>query len=166
LGLKPVKHLAAYNSNDSASRVASKGSAPLPAPAPSPTSAPDNGGSLASIPGTFTASTEAETYSSGGEFENEGKYEGVLFHPSLNNKKTTLAYSTATATHSCSHATTEIQPSASSICPDPIGVRTVSLSKFIMALLDNPPAHSISTIADKYHPQKVSSLPIQEPQTI
>ncbi len=47
----------------------------------------------------------------------------------------------------------DIQPSAKSICPNPSGGKTVSLPKHVMALLDNPPAHSISTIPNKYDPQ-------------
>jgi hypothetical protein len=152
LGLKLEKHLAVDNSNDLAAQVALEGSTPLPAPAPSPTPATEYGGGLASIPGACTTSTEEEMYNSGDEFSYDGKYEGVLFDPSLNNKKTTSAY--PTATHSCSCRTTEIQPSANSICPYPSGFKTVSLPKHIMALLDKPPAHSISsTIADRYPPR-------------
>jgi hypothetical protein len=78
LGLKLEKRLAADNSNNLAARIASDNSsstATTPAPAPAPAS---DGGST-NIAGVCTASTEAESYDSGEEFNYEGKYEGSFY---------------------------------------------------------------------------------------
>jgi hypothetical protein len=77
LGIKIQKQSAADNSNKSAAPapVASEGSStPTPPPAPAPARASDTGGGSRNISGACTASTEAETYNSGDEFDSEGKY--------------------------------------------------------------------------------------------
>ncbi len=161
LGLKLKKHLAADNSNDLAVQVMLEGPTPLPVPAPSPAPAPDSGGGSASIPGACTASTEAETYNSGDKFDYRGKYEGVLFDPSLNKKNSTSVHSTAT--HLCSQATMEIQPSANSICPNPIRLKTVSLPKHIMRCLTTLQLTPSPPLPTSIILEQASLLPIQEP---
>ncbi len=146
LGMKLVKRTAA--DGDSASRV---GETTTPAPAPAPPAPPAppsavsscNGGST-STPGAFTAATEPDSYDSGEEFDYKGKYEGSVYSSTrVNSKNNVSNYPRA------SHATAElISPEPLSSCrrstslTDPTGVRTVTLPKLVLALLDNPPAHS------------------------
>jgi len=54
---------------------ATAGTAPAPAPAPTAESQPGS----ASAPGTFSASTEHESYDSGDEFNYEGKAGGAMY---------------------------------------------------------------------------------------
>ena len=71
LGFKLVKRTAA-DSDDAVSRVCETPSpAPAPAtPAPAPTVSVDRGS--AGMPGAFAASTKADSYDSGEEFDYEG----------------------------------------------------------------------------------------------
>jgi hypothetical protein len=105
LGLKLEKCLAADNSNNSAACIASdnsSGTATTPAPAPAPAS---NGGPT-NIAGTCTASTEAESYNSGGEFDYKGKYEGLFYARESKPSKNSSLY--LPVSPSCSHSLSKI----------------------------------------------------------
>ncbi len=156
VGLKIVKRTPA-DGNAAASRVGENPAptptpapaAPTPTPAPAaPTPAPNDGGSTAT-PGAFTAATEQDSYNSGEEFDYEGKYEGSVY--SGKSKSNVSIYPQAF------HATAELLGSASpSSCRrtsshmDNKALRTVHLPKLVLALLDNPPAHSISVAPAKH----------------
>ena len=141
IGLKLVKRPPA-DGNDPASRV---GESPAPAPSPvpnPPAPAPASDGGSTTTPGAFTAATEQESYDSGEEFDYEGKYEGSVYS-NVNSKPNVSDYPQA------SHATAEpISPAPHSSCrrstslTNTQGVSTVRLPKLVLALLDNPPAHS------------------------
>jgi hypothetical protein len=109
LGLKFEKRSHAGNStHDNVSRVATyvAGTSPSPAPPP-PTSgihSLDNSSS-SSIPGTFTASTDAESYDLGEEFNYEGKCEGAFYSPSGKSKNGVGVYFSPSP--SCCHVCTK-----------------------------------------------------------
>ncbi len=155
IGLKLVKRTPA-NGGNAASRVGHE--APPPAPPTAPPTAPNppakNGGST-ETPGAFTATTEPDSYESGGNFDYEGKYEGKVYS-SGNSKSNVPVYPCAShasvnisspdlplVTTSCRHSTSSI---------DPMGVRTVQLPKLVIALLNNPLAHSIAFTSNTPRP--------------
>jgi hypothetical protein len=160
VGIKLVKQTP-VDGNKAASHV---GESPAPAPVPAPAApapAPTDGGSTAT-PGAFTAATEPDSYDSGEEFDYEDKYEGSVY--SGKSKTNVSIYPRA------SHATAELLgPASESSCStellgpasqsscrrttspmDPKGIRTVQLPKLVLALLDNPPAHSTSVVPAKH----------------
>jgi hypothetical protein len=160
IGLKLVKRTPG-NGGDAASRVGHK--APTTAPAPAPPTAPapaavNNGGSTGT-PEAFTAATKAKSYDSGNEFDYKGKYEESVFtgktksntslypHASHATAETTEdthpPANPPTATTSCRHSTSSM---------DPTGVCMVQLPKRVIALLNNPPAHSIAFLSTKLCP--------------
>jgi hypothetical protein len=147
IGLKLVKRTPA-DGGDAASRVGHE--APPPAPPTTPPAAPNspakNGGSTG-MPGAFTAATEHDSYESGNDFDYEGKYEGKVYS-SANSKSNVPVYPCAShasvniSSPDLPPVTTSCRRSMSSI--DPTGVRTVRLPKLVIALLNNPLAHSIA----------------------
>jgi hypothetical protein len=161
IGLKLVKRTPG-NGGDAASRVGHE--APTTAPAPAPPTAPapaavENGGSTGT-PGAFTAATKAKSYNSGNEFDYKGKYEGsVITGKTKSNASLYPHASHATAettedTHPPANplmATTSCRHSTSSM--DPTGVCTVQLPKQVIALLNNPPAHSIAFVSTNLCPR-------------
>ncbi len=161
--MKLVKRLAMDNSNKLAARIASNGSSATTATTPAPAPAPASDGGSTNIAGTCTASTEAELYNSGEEFDYEGKYEGLFYAGCNKPSKNNSLYFPAAP--SCSHTLSALFYDASPTIPsticnarpahvavDPKGITTICLPKNIMALLNNPPAHSIKTFSDAHHP--------------
>ncbi len=151
LCFKLVKRTPA-DGGDAASRV---GASPAPAPAPvAPVPAPavSVDGGLAGMHGAFTAATEADSYESGEEFDYVGKYEGSVYNGKSKSNVSiypNASHATAepldTSTESmtnCCHTTSPINPQ---------GVRTTPLPKHVIALLQNPPAHSTALIPGEAH---------------
>jgi hypothetical protein len=164
LGIEIKKRLAADNSNTSAARVTSDSSSTAtPTPTPTPPLASDTGGGSVIIPGACMASTEAETYDSGDDFDYEGKYEGAFYVGSVKPSQPNSHYSLDP--HSCSYTSSEaicnttpgdtptICTNSSCTAVDPKGVTTICLPKHIMALLNNPPVYSIRAFSDAHRPQ-------------
>ena len=131
---------------------------PQPAPAP-PAPAPSTDGGLAATPGVFTAATKAASYDSGEEFDNEGKYEGLVYssksrsnvsdYPHASHATGKPLATTSESPHSCRRTT---------LSTNPKGVCTVYLPKLVLALLHNPPAHSTPFFSTKDHPGHNSLL--------
>jgi hypothetical protein len=128
-----------------------------PAPTPAPPS--DDGGST-TISGACTASIEADTYELGDGFDYKGKYEGAFCAGSNKPSKNVSFY--LFVPHSCSYTSSEIASTTSQSFPignhaqmavNPTGVTTISLPKYVMALLNNPPAHSIKTFSQAQQPR-------------
>jgi hypothetical protein len=163
LGLKLKKHSATDNSNNLAARVASdNSSSTATTPAPAPASA--SNGRSTNILGACTASTEAESYNSGKEFDYKGKYEGLLYAGESKPSKISSLYLPVSPL--CSHSLSKISyddpptqvsttsnTSSSLVAGDPKGVTTICLPKNVMALLNNPPSHSIKTFSDAHCPR-------------
>ncbi len=151
LGFKLVKRTPA-NGGDAASRVGETLSpAPAPAaPAPAPTVSGDGG--LAGTPGAFTAATEADSYDSGEEFDYESKYEGSMYSGKSKANVSIYPYAshaTAEPLDIPSEPTPDCRRTTSSI--DPQGVCTTPLPKHVLALLQNPPAHSTALVPGNAH---------------
>jgi hypothetical protein len=148
IGLKLVKQTPADGGDAAPSQVGYE--APPPAPPITPPANPNppakNGGSTGT-PGAFTAATEPDSYELGDDFDYQGKYEGKVYSSS-NSKSNVPVYPCA------SHASIDISspdlPPVNTSCRcstssiDSTGVHTVRLPKLAIALLNNPPAHSIA----------------------
>ncbi len=131
-------------------------SASTPAPAPV-TSPSDSGGSNLAL-GAFTVATVADSYNSGSDFEYEGKHKGKLYVPSSKpnlarslylpippNLCTRVSFAQDNkASLSPPHSNIACNHSTLQSLRDPVGLRTIKLPKHVMALLKNPPAHSIA----------------------
>jgi hypothetical protein len=170
VGLK-FEPRSANTSTGVASCVATKGITPAPPTPPASTTNSDLAGS-ATVPGAFLASTKMETYDSGNKFDYERKCEGAMYCPSSKTNSNSIYSGIPT---SCSHMYTEppsradtlvsfmggkhhhpfpppscqlsILPPATLQC-HPQGVWTICLSKKVLTLLNNPPAHSIPAFID------------------
>ena len=147
-----IKHINKYFNPSGTSCV---GESPAPAPkhaAPVPAPAISVDGGLAGTPGAFTAATEADCYNSGKEFDYEGNYEGSVYNgkPKSNvSVYPNASHATAEPLNTSPESTTNCCPTTSSI--DPQGVRTTPLPKHVIALLQNPPAHSTALVPGKAH---------------
>ncbi len=158
------------NGSDAASWVGYEAQLPAPPTAPPATPNPppaDNGGSVgmlgafttggsAGMPGAFTAATEPNSYDSGDNFDYKGKYEGKVYSNG-NSKSNVPVYPCAF------HASVDISspdfPPVTTSCHcsmspiNPKGVCTVQLPKLVIALLNNPPMHSIAFVSNKLRPR-------------
>ncbi len=108
------------------------------------------------MPGAFTGGTEPNSYNSGDEFDYEGKYEGKVYSNSNSKSNVPVYPCTSQASVDISSpdlppVTTSCRRSTSSI--DPKGVHTVQLPKLVIALLNNPPAHSMAFMSNKLRPR-------------
>jgi hypothetical protein len=146
------------------------GHSPPPAPQPSTlgTIPLYNSGS-ASIPGTFTALTDAASYNSGEELDYKDKCEVAFYsHRSKSNNGAGVYLSPSPSScHVCTKPWSEngvfvepiikeldpaiaslILPNSKPFCrpsySKPRGIHTINLPKIVLGLLQNPPAHSIS----------------------
>jgi hypothetical protein len=151
LGFKLVKRTPA-NGGNAASRVGVN-PAPAPAPAaPTPTPAVSVYGGSTGTPRAFTATTEGGSYNSGKEFDYEGKYEGSVFsgNPKSNlSDYPTASHAAAEPLDTSSKSKTNCRRTTSSI--DPYDVQTTPLPKQVIALLQNPPAHSTALVSGAAH---------------
>ncbi len=151
-----IKHSALDTNTASCMGNDSTPSAPTPAPAPVMSPSGSGGSNLA--PGAFTVAMVADSYNSGSDFEYEGKHKGKLYVPSSKPNLAHFLYllippnscswvsfaqdnkAYPCPPHSdiaCNHLTPQ------SLC-NPVGVCTIKLPKHVMALLQNPPVHSIA----------------------
>ncbi len=150
------------NGGDAASRVGHE--APATAPEPTPPAAPvpatvKNGGSTGTI-GAFMVATKAKSYDLGDEFDYEGKYEGLVFSGKTKSNASLYPHAshiTAKITED-THPPANPPPAMTSCCHsissmDRTGVCTVQLPKQVIALLNNPPAHSIAFMSTKLRPR-------------
>jgi hypothetical protein len=120
----------------------------------------------ASTPEAFTAATEPDSYHSGNEFNYEQKYEGKVYQAHSANPKSNISLypsaSHATAKDPVSDSTSANNPDlgilskpTSCLCCtsiDPKGIQTIKPPKHIIALLTNPPAHSMAFAVPKFRP--------------
>jgi hypothetical protein len=120
----------------------------MPAPTPS------NYSGLGSTPGAFTVATEPESYNSSNNFEYKGKHEGKAYNASTKPNLATYLYlpvpavlclqvSIAQDNNTAPPPTTR-NHSTNALPHNPVKVLTIPLPKHVMALLQDPPAHSIA----------------------
>jgi hypothetical protein len=142
---------------NAASCVGNDSAPSVPTPAPAPTS-PSNSGGSNLVPGAFTVATVADSYNSGTDFEYEGKDKGKLYVPSSKLNSARFLYlpippdlcsrisftQDDKASPSPPHPITTCNHSTPQSSHDPVGICTIKLPKHVMALLQNPPAHSIA----------------------
>ncbi len=154
--LVKVKHLAL--DPNAASHVGNDSTPSAPTPAPARVTSPSDSGGLGSAPGAFMVTMVADSYDSGDDFVYEGKHKGKPYVPSSKPNSARFLYSPIphnlclrvsvaqddVAFPSSPHFNIACNHSTLQSSHNPLGVCTIKLPKHVMALLQNPPAHSIA----------------------
>jgi hypothetical protein len=97
--------------------------------------------------------TEPNSYNSDDDFDYKGKYEGKAY--SNGNSKSNVPVYPCASHVSINISSPDLPPITTSCCRStshPKGVRTVQLPKLVIALFNNPPAHSIAFMSNKLQP--------------